>query len=127
CCDQRSLRRCSSSALKKRWWIVEQALRLRGNRSGCHTICCRQALLSQLRRSFCYSRGSTPIKGETKRKKSHKFHPRPKQDRFCLPSQVEAASRDRWPPTNSFPLVLPRSSITLATKACSLPTIRSNR
>jgi hypothetical protein len=68
----------------------------------------------------------TPIKRETKTKKSHKFRLRLKQNRFCLPSRVEAASTDRCPPTNSFPLARRRWSIILATRACSLLTAQGN-
>src|SRR4029434_4927664 len=80
----------------------------------------------QLRRSFCYSRESTPIKLETKTKKSHRLHLRPKQDRPRLPSRVVAVSMDRCPRTSSFPPARRRLSITLATRRCSFLTARRN-
>src|SRR5262249_18103875 len=81
----------------------------------------------QLRRSFCYWRGLTLIKRETNTRKSHKLHLAPKQDRSCLPFLAGAAWTNRCPPTNSFPPVRRRLSITLATRACSLLMAQGNR
>src|SRR4029077_15423348 len=81
----------------------------------------------QLRRSFCYSRGSTPIKRETKKRKTNKLHLHPRQEQAFPPFRVGAVSMDRCRPTNSFPLARRRSSITLATRGCSLLTARGNR
>src|SRR2546426_3049002 len=60
-------------------------------------------------------------------KRSRKFHLRPKKDRSSLPSVMGAESGDPHPLIDLFLLARRRSSITRATKDCSLPKAQSNR
>ena len=60
-------------------------------------------------------------------KRSRKFHLRPEKDRSSLPSVMGAESGDPRPPIDFFLLARRRSSITRATKDCSLPEAQSNR